>query len=235
MYRVVIVEDESAEMQRLQELLLRYGQENSITFDIRTYTSALTFLGDYQKEIDIVFMDIELPDVNGMEICRRLRKQDTEVMIIFVTNMAQFAVQGYEVEAQDFIVKPVQYSEFSLKLRKALGRLERKNDQCILLQSGGTVSRVNLKELYYVEVAEHTVTYHTETGTIEVIGSLKSAEQMLAGKGFSRCNYCYLVNLRLVREFHDGDVVLFNGETLRVSRNRRKEFLQALAEFYMEA
>lgn len=232
MYRVVIVEDEPAEAQRLQALLARYGKENGASFDVKTYTSALTFLADYNKTADIVFMDIELPDVNGMDISRRLRKQDAEVMIIFVTNMAQFAVQGYEVEAQDFIVKPARYGEFSLKLKKALGRLERKSDQFVLLPCNGTFRRLSLNELYYVEVIEHLVIYHTEEGNIEVTGSLKGAEQLLAGKGFLRCNNCYLVNLRFVREIRDGDAVLANGEALRVSRNKRKAFLQALADFY---
>ena len=232
MYRAIIVEDEPAEAQRLQSLLMRYGKENGASFDVKTYTSALTFLADYNKTADIVFMDIELPDVNGMEICRRLRKQDTEVVIVFVTNMAQFAVQGYEVEAQDFIVKPAQYGEFSLKLKKALNRIENKKDQYIVLSCSGTLRRLSVKELYYVEVVEHLVIYHTEGGNIEVTGSLKGAEQLLEGRGFLLCNNCYLVNLRFVREMRDGDAVLANGEALRVSRNKRKAFLQALADFY---
>lgn len=232
MYRTIIVEDEPAEAQRLQTFLTRFGQENDIVFESKVYTSALTFLADYSKTVDIVFMDIELPDVNGMDISRRLRKQDTEVMIIFVTNMAQFAVQGYEVEAQDFIVKPAQYGEFSLKLKKALNRLENKRDQYIALPCNGTVRRLSVKELYYVEVIEHLVIYHTDSGSIEVTGSLKGAEQLLEGRGFLRCNSCFLVNLRFVREIRDSDAVLANGEVLRISRNKRKAFLQALADFY---
>lgn len=125
MIRVAIVEDEPAEAERLQSLLARYSREKGVQFEVQTYTSALTFLAEYNRTVDIVFMDIELPDVNGMEISRRLRKQDAAVMIVFVTNMAQFAVQGYEVAAQDFIVKPAQYGEFALKLAKALVQLDR--------------------------------------------------------------------------------------------------------------
>lgn len=92
MIRVAIVEDEPAEAERLQSLLARYSREKGVQFEVQTYTSALTFLAEYNRTVDIVFMDIELPDVNGMEISRRLRKQDAAVMIVFVTNMAQFAV-----------------------------------------------------------------------------------------------------------------------------------------------
>lgn len=94
MIRVAIVEDEPAEAERLQSLLARYSREKGVQFEVQTYTSALTFLAEYNRTVDIVFMDIELPDVNGMEISRRLRKQDAAVMIVFVTNMAQFAEQG---------------------------------------------------------------------------------------------------------------------------------------------
>ena len=232
MVRVVIVEDEQAESERLQSLLERYSRENGMQFEVQTYTSSLTFLAEYNRTVDIVFMDIELPDVNGMEISRRLRKQDAAVMIVFVTNMAQFAVQGYEVAAQDFIVKPAQYGEFALKLAKALVQLDRQADRYIRLTCNGVVRCIGLNALYYVEVIEHLIIYHTEGGNIEVTGSLKAAEQQLAGRGFVRCNSCYLVNLRAVREVNDTDAVLVSGDRLRVSRSKRKAFLQALADFY---
>lgn len=232
MIRVAIVEDEPAEAERLQSLLARYSREKGVQFEVQTYTSALTFLAEYNRTVDIVFMDIELPDVNGMEISRRLRKQDAAVMIVFVTNMAQFAVQGYEVAAQDFIVKPAQYGEFALKLAKALVQLDRQADRYIRLTCNGVVRCIGLNALYYVEVIEHLIIYHTEGGNIEVTGSLKAAEQQLAGRGFVRCNSCYLVNLRAVREVNDTDAVLVSGDRLRVSRSKRKAFLQALADFY---
>lgn len=85
----MIVEDELKEAERLQSFLKRFEAENGIVFEIEIYSSALTFLANYKQDTDLVLMDIELPDVNGMEICRRLRKTDNRVAIIFVTNMAR--------------------------------------------------------------------------------------------------------------------------------------------------
>ena len=131
MIRVAIVEDEPAEAERLQSLLARYSREKGVQFEVQTYTSALTFLAEYNRTVDIVFMDIELPDVNGMEISRR-----------------------YEVAAQDFIVKPAQYGEFALKLAKALVQLDRQADRYIRLTCNGVVRCIGLNALYYVEVAK---------------------------------------------------------------------------------
>lgn len=232
MLKVTIVEDEPSEAERLVSFLRRFEAENAVRFEIETYTSALTFLANYKKTADLVFMDIELPDVNGMEICRRLRKTDSEVAIVFVTNMAQFAVKGYEVNAVDFIVKPVQYTEFAVKVKKTVDFINRRSGSFVVLSYNGGLKRLNVNEIKYVEVMAHLVVYHTERGNIEITGSLKAAEETLEKYYFVRCNNCYLVNLRCVSEIRDSTAVLGDGEELQISRNKRKAFLQALANYY---
>lgn len=152
MLRVVIVEDELKEAERLQSFLKRFEAENGIVFEIEIYSSALTFLANYKQDTDLVLMDIELPDVNGMEICRRLRKTDNRVAIIFVTNMARFAVNGYEVDALDFIVKPARYGEFAVKVKKAVEIIRKNMDNYLVLSGKGFFKRLNVNELFYVEV-----------------------------------------------------------------------------------
>lgn len=232
MIKVAIVEDNEKDAKALTGCLERYGAENSEQFDVHTYSSALVFLAEYSKSVDIVFMDIELPDVNGLEICRRLRRMDNEVCIVFVTNMAQFAIKGYEVDAFDFVVKPLNYSEFVIKLRRVAEHLKKNRDEYVVLTCNGSVYRKNVKDIRYVEVRGHTVTYHMEQGDIEFTGSLKDAEALLAPHAFSRCNNCYLVNLRHVQGIQDADLTLVDGTVLQVSRNRRKELLRQLADFY---
>ena len=119
-YRVVIVEDEVVYLDALKDMLSSYEKEKEVAFNITAYRDIETFLAEYRKCYDIVFMDIELPGMNGMDGARRLREADSSVVLIFVTNMAQFAVQGYEVNALDYILKPVTYKNFSVKLDRAL-------------------------------------------------------------------------------------------------------------------
>ena len=109
MLRCAIVEDSPRELEHLKECLARYSAERDIPLETTAFGDAASFLEHYRADYDIVFMDIELPGINGMEAAHRLREIDRQVILIFVTNMAQFAVKGYEVDALDYIIKPAQY------------------------------------------------------------------------------------------------------------------------------
>lgn len=124
MVNVAIVEDEIRSADVLCGFLERYGSEKGREFAVSRFTDAIAFLENYVPRYDIVFMDIQLPDMDGMTASRRLRALDRDVILIFVTNMANYAVSGYEVDALDFIVKPVSYFPFTVKLERALGRLD---------------------------------------------------------------------------------------------------------------
>lgn len=120
-------------------------------------------------------MDIELPDGNGMEIARRLRKTNKRTLIIFVTNLAQYAVKGYEVRAFDFVVKPVSYYNFMLKFSAALDNLELNKDTEIWIKSKEGRVRLPASRIIYVEVLKHYLTYHTKDGDSTALGSIGGA------------------------------------------------------------
>ena len=117
---VSIVEDEAAAAEKLKEFLKKYSEKNNVLFNTTVYTDGESFLSNYKSDVDIVFMDIELPDSNGMEISAKLRELDQLVTIVFVTNMQQFAAKGYSVGAADFIVKPITYYAFSSMLNRIM-------------------------------------------------------------------------------------------------------------------
>lgn len=227
MYRVAIVEDEAAERDNLAENLVRYSD----MFEIRTFPSAVEFLTDYKPVFDIVFMDIDMPYLDGMTAARRLRELDADVCLIFVTNMAKFALKGYEVSAFDFIVKPVSYPGFSLKLDRILRHLGTRTDKLVLIQSGrDKLLRVSVTDILYVEVMGHKIIYHMPDRKILSYGTLKSVEDTIGDNFFVRCNNCYLVNLRHVTAI-EGNYVRVGEERLLMSAPRKSSFEQALADF----
>ena len=184
----------------------------------------------YKASFDLVFMDIELPGLDGMEAARRLREVDRSVVLIFVTNMANFAVKGYEVDALDFIVKPVAYFPFSIKLDRAVKRLESRQERELLVPAEDGVVCLKCSEVTYIEVMQHRITYHTRDKSYAGYGSLKKIEPLLPEKAFVRCNSCYVVNLRYVRQVKDFSV-LVGEDWLTISHARRKPFLSALNEY----
>lgn len=122
MIRVAIVEDDAAEREKIQGYLNELSRQEQIQFEIAPYPSGLNFIMGEMKGFDIVLMDIDMPGVNGMETAQALRKVDPTVILIFVTNMAQYAISGYEVDATDFILKPVNKYSFAIKIKRAVAR-----------------------------------------------------------------------------------------------------------------
>ena len=147
--KIAIVEDNPASAEKLRGYLRQYGEENQKEFDITLFGDAVSFLDRYSP-FDMVFMDIELPGMDGMEAARRLREVDRQAILLFVTNMARFAVKGYEVDAMDYLVKPVQYGSFSLKLRRALARWEQTSETLLVSQPNG-FQRLLLREIRYLD------------------------------------------------------------------------------------
>ena len=229
MIRVAIVEDEDKEAALLEEYLQRYGKKYGETFSSVRYTNAVDFLTGYRSEYDIVFMDIELRLMDGMDACFKLREMDQKINIIFVNNMAQYAVKGYEVQAFYYIVKPISYYNLESCLGRAIKQIGLNGDDEIRLSLQKGVVRIRVSRLYYVEVAGHHLIWHTQDGNFENSGTLKAAESKLPA-GFSRCNNCYLVNLRHVTGI-DGYEVKVGEDTLAVSHARRKPFLHDLNEY----
>lgn len=231
MLNVAIIEDEIKTQELLKSYFADFTKKFGEEFNILCFDNPIKFLTNYKANYDIVLMDIELPYINGMEASHKLREIDKTVTLIFVTNMAQFAVEGYSVNAFDYIVKPISSDDFSLKLERAINRIKNNGDEKIKILVNYTVKLISVSQLKYVEVTGHKLAYHTmDAGVYTTTGTLKDVEAKLRSKGFAKCNSCYLVNLRHVSEV-GGQTVTVGGEVLQISYPKHKEFVRALNDY----
>lgn len=230
MIRVAIIEDEKKHSERLNACLQRFGIERKKEFSVDFFEDGLDFVSDYHFNYEIVFFDIELPHMNGMECAFRLRRIDTNVVIVFVTNMVQYAVKGYEVGAMGFVVKPVEYFAFTILMDKVVDKIEKDTAQDIFIHSGDQGIRISSRDIYYVEVMDHYLIYHTTEGDFRVTGKLADTELRLGEVNFFRCSKCYLVNLRYVKEVNESEITV-GKDKIYISRRRKKDFLIALNGF----
>lgn len=235
MTKFIILEDEEEQANRLTGFLRDFAAEHNMpAFDIERYDRGVQLLDRYRYrcDADVVFLDIRLPDLSGMEVARRIRQMDSRVVLLFVTSLSQYAIEGYSVGALDYILKPVAYPPFAAKLERALRLIsyEGLGTPLVLKTKEGHI-RLNASEVMYLEVNNHDIYIHTRDGAVlKQWGPLSKFEEQLGGDHFVRCNSCYLVNLKYVQGVI-GDAAVVADQTLAVSKPRRKEFLQALAKY----
>ena len=231
MVSIAIVDDDKEDILTLERHIARYFAEKGGEYGIASFYDGSELMRDYAPKYDIVFLDIDMEKLNGMAAAKRIRRTDDGTAIIFVTRMAKYAIKGYEVSALDFIVKPVDYFSFALKMKRALAYVETNRKKPVMLKMGADAKYVYETEIKYVETLSHYLIYHTVRGDFKLLGSLKSATEQLSPETFILCNRCYLVNMRYVTEVKD-NIVFIGDEQLIISRYRRKEFMEALAKFW---
>ena len=225
--RIAIVEDDELQAQTLERYLERFSSENDVQFRVRRFGEAVSLLDDYSPDYDLIYMDIRMPYMNGMDAAHRLRALDQDVLLVFVTTLTQYAIAGYEVGALDYIVKPINYYDFALKLTRALKKLPQEATPGMLLvnSENGTV-RLSPRNVRYIEVSGHQVIYHTLDGDVLQYGSLSNVEKQLDPVQFVRCNSCFLVNMMYVRGVKGYTLTMDDGE-LKISQPKKKRFMQA--------
>lgn len=233
MLRIAVVEDDKTYAAQLKEYLVRYGTEKNQKISVALFLDGEDIVTDYSAEFDIILMDVEMTFMDGMTTAERIREKDNEVVIIFITNMPQYAIQGYKVDALDYVLKPISYFAFSQRIDRALTRVKKKEATYITVAQKGGKKKLNVDKICYVEVRDHDLIYHSTKGDIVTKSSMKEAEDTLGGTKFFRCNRCYLVNLEYVEDFRGNDVTVAS-DVIQVSRARKKAFMDALNDYMNE-
>lgn len=232
MYHIAIVEDEKEFSIQLVDYLKQYEKENDVEFKVSVFYDGESILKDYTSDYDAIFLDIQMPGINGMEVAERIREMDEDVVLMFITNMAQYAISGYSVGALDFVMKPINYYTFSMKLGRVLKRVQKKakEQRTIVLSLPDGLKKFDAKQIYFVEVQNRMLHYHTTEGEYVLKGTMQSIEQMLESYSFAKCNHWYMVNLLHVKEVKKNIVVVGEFE-LEISRRNKNAFLKALTEY----
>ena len=230
MIRIALVEDEAEVRAQLQGYVQRHTRQYGTEFAVTEFTDGMELLDDYRPVYDILFLDVEMKHLDGMETAQRIRALDSDVMIVFITNMAQYAIKGYAVGALDYVLKPVPYFAFSQQLQKAEEQLRRRTRHYLAVPVEGGLRRLDTSRIYYIESEGHRVRFYTEEGDFAAPGALKALEEKLADRPFARCNSGYLVNLAQVQAVQQNTVQVGPYE-LQVSRPKRKSFLAALTDY----
>ncbi len=229
--KIAVVEDNKVERQTLLNQLAALQKQDGLSLEILAFPSGSEFLAQYKADYALVFLDIDMPGLNGIETARAIRRADSTAILIFVTNMAQYALTGYEVEAFDFILKPINPYNFAIKVRRALNRVAKDQGNAIMVREKGGARRVQISDIRYLEVTGHYVIYHTTAGDLTEYSTLKDASQKINSPLFVQCNQSYLIHLKYVDSV-SRESVQVAGQELFISRKMRSAFLAAVAGYF---
>lgn len=177
------------------------------------------------KNIDILFLDIQMSGKNGMDTARELRKKDKDVILIFVTAVEEYVFQAFDVGAFHYILKPIDDAKFIGVLHKAVDELGSKSrnvneeeERYLLINSGGVHTKVIFDDIVYAEVFNRKIVIHKLDDTIEYYGKMSDLES-LAGDSFFRPHRAYLINFKYVEKYDASTVYLENGSVLMAKQN----------------
>ena len=231
MLKIVCIDDEKEFSDNIYLFIEKYSKEYNLEYHIDYYENGLSFIFDKRNFYNLLFIDISMPEMNGIQLAKKIRKYDNKCIIVFITNLQNYAIKGYEVNAFDYILKPITYNIFSKKMNKIIPVALLTSSNSIIITSNSERKKIFINDIIYVETSKHRLIYHTLSENIEQWSSMKEAYINLNKYGFELCNSCYLVNLKCIEKISNDIIVVTGGDQLRISRPKRKSFLDAFTSF----
>lgn len=230
--KIAIVEDQRVEQERLTRYIKDFCQQAGLPVEVTCFNDGLDITSDYKAQFDVIYLDVEMEIMDGMTTAKKIRQKDKEVLLVFVTNHSQVAIQGYSVEAIDFLLKPLSNFVFEEHFKKILRKLPtpEEDQQFLYIKNKASTFKIAQKNILYIESEGHHLHIHTKNETITTSNTLKNMESLLDSSTFFRSNSGYIVNLAHVEKI-EGNISYVGGQALQISRPRKKDFMTALTNY----
>lgn len=237
MLKIAIVDDDIKEREKLSSFIEQYLKDKNLKerheINISSFLSGDQFLNETTiNDFSIVFLDIDMPGLNGIQTAEKIRETNQTAALIFVTNIAQYAIEGYKVHALDYVLKPLSYDDFILKFDRTLRYIKKYADKNLILSTtNSSIVNVLCSEIEYIEVLNHYLTYHTKKGNFTCRGTISEVEIQLEDYSFFRISKSFLINLNYVTSFKGREIQL-ETTTLLLSMQKKEEFNKRLCDFF---
>jgi DNA-binding LytR/AlgR family response regulator len=226
--KIAIVEDNLIDSKALEEKLREFSLLQKIKLEILSYSSGEGILADWPSNFNIVFLDIQMAGLNGIEVAKKIRESNERVEIIFVTNNPQHSLMGYSVEALDYLIKPVSSQILERVMARALRRLGNADRETLAVHNNEGYFVVNLTDIYFFEVKNRKLFIETKNGQVAYAKTLQYLEEHLP-KSFFRCHSAFLINLHAVESIQ-GQYCIIAGKKIPISKHRRKDLISSLTD-----
>lgn len=233
MITVGICDDDATARADIRKLCELQAYREDVEVRFLEFSCAESLLIDYPDSLDIVFLDVIMGEMSGVEASHEVRRHDTNVMLVFMSNYAQYALDGYAVRAYRYLLKPVNPYQFGIEMEGVFHSLDEEKEARFVVRNDEGLFAIIPKDTRYIEtMGGKNIRFKILDSEVTCRGTLKQWEGKLASHGFFRCHNAVLVNLAFIESvLANGTVVLLNGEKLPVSRHRRKDLMESLSAF----
>lgn len=227
MIRIAVCDDEAYMLDDINKRLFEYMNLKGLDFKIELFSSGKALLQS-SLSFNLLFLDIQMEEPDGLKTAKLLRNRGFKGIIIFVTVLKDYVFESFEVEAYDFLLKPLREDRFLHTMDRAVNTLKKRFDKTVLVRKGTDCRVISFDDIIYCEVMGRKTYLHTQKGeTIDYYCKLEDLERTVDHR-FFRCHRSYLVNLDQVRGLKDGYAILASGESIPVSRLREQRFMQSV-------
>ncbi len=232
--RIGILEDEKPFVEELKSVIRMWASEKECLAEIKDYQTSESFFLDIKsgETFDLLFLDIMLPSgQNGMEVAERIRLKDEHTIIIFLSSNVEYIADGYDVDALNFLLKPIRYPKIKKCLDKAYDILTNKNKFAYLLKNKNMETLISYHDiLYFTNISQH-MEIHTKQNTYKEWKRLSNVEHELPLE-FVRCHRSFIINIGAVRSIHPKSIILINNETIPIGESYLTQVKEKWMYFY---
>lgn len=231
--KIAIVDDDEQCRRQVAEFIRTYAKKNKEIIETEEYSLGINFASEYRSDCAVIFLDVEMPHMDGITTAKRIRAIDEFVPIIFLTSYSQYAINGYEVNALDYVMKPLTYFVFETKLKKALKYVQRRVDADVIIMTRQEVVRLPICDIMYANSEGNDTVYHTQNDTYRERMPMRETALKFKGPNIAACSSGCLVNLAFVTKIVK-DTAYLGDIFLPISRGKRKEFMNRYISFLSE-
>ena len=230
MIHIAICDDEKRMSDHIRAMASDFFRKKNREIYFRTFSSGEELLS-YDGQIDILFLDIQMKGMDGMETARKLRASKFRGFLLFITVLKEMVFQSFEVQAYDYLVKPVEEKQFEKTMERLFASMQNASEDSLLVQKGYEGRIIPKDEIAFCEVIDRKIYLNLASGeVVDYYERIENLETKL-GSHFFRCHRSYLINLKHLKGYKNGTAYLDNGKEVPVSRLRSREFSGVVLQY----